>query len=157
MKKTILTILLCSILIIFLTGCSKNEKLEKPYIGEESTTKIATDREIELSIKEGTLTDAGATIVFTNNSDKDYKYSVPFSVEVKEDGKWHVIHADMSFNLPAFTIKAGEIKEMEITWEPGYGELENGTYRVIKNISYEYEKDKYEDFNIAVEFNIDKD
>lgn len=157
MKKTILTILLCGILIIFLTGCSKSEELEKPYIGEESTTEIATDREIELSIKEGTLTDAGATIVFTNNSDKDYIYGVPFSVEAKKDGKWHVIHADMSFNLPAFTIKAGETKEMEITWEPGYGKLENGTYRIIKHINYEYKKDKYESFDIAVEFNIDKD
>ena len=157
MKKTILTILLCVSLITYLTGCSNKEELEKPYIGEESTIKIATDREIELSIKEGTLTDAGATIVFTNISDKDYIYGVPFSVEVKKDGKWHVIHADMSFILPGFTIKAGETKEMEITWEPGYGKLENGTYRVIKDVGYRNKNDQYEKFYIAAEFNIDKD
>lgn len=149
--KKILTILLCSVLVIFLTGCN-NKDLELPYIGEEVTTEIATDKEIEISIKEGTLTNNGATLILTNNSDKTYMYGNPFFIQAKKDGKWHKINIELTFTLPAFYIKPGETKEIEESWD--VYKLEKGTYRYIKPFSYEYEKDTYEYFNIAVEFSI---
>ena len=153
--KTIITILLCGFLVICLTGCSKSEELEKPYIGEEATTEIATDKKIELSIKEGTLTDVGATIVLTNNSDEEYAYGEPYSIQIKKDGTWHVINVQRIFQTPMFHLKNGETTEIELKWDANYGKLESGTYRIIKNIGYECEKDKFEYFSIAVEFNID--
>lgn len=56
--------------------------------------------------------------------------------------------------MPVFQLSAKESKEIELDWENGYGKLPEGTYRIIKEIDYEYEKEKYETFNVAVEFNI---
>lgn len=56
--------------------------------------------------------------------------------------------------MPVFQLSAKESKEIELDWENGYGKLTEGTYRIIKEIDYEYEKEKYETFNVAVEFNI---
>lgn len=56
--------------------------------------------------------------------------------------------------MPAFPLSSKESKEIELDWENGYGKLTEGTYRIIKEIDYEYEKEKYETFNVAVEFNI---
>ena len=56
--------------------------------------------------------------------------------------------------MPVFQLSAKESKEIELDWENGYGKLTEWTYRIIKEIDYEYEKEKYETFNIAVEFNI---
>ncbi len=149
--KKILTILLCGVLVIFLTGCN-NKDLEIPYIGDEATTEIATDREIEISIKEGTLTNNGATLILTNKSDKTYMYGNPFSIQVKKDDKWHIINIDLTFTVPLFHIKPGETKEIEERWD--VYKLEKGTYRYIKPFSYESEKGTHEYFNIAVEFSI---
>ena len=148
MKKTIITILLCGALILGLTGCSK------PNIGKESTTKIATDREIELSIKENTLSNEGATLVLTNNSDKDYMYGDSYMIQIKKDDKWYGINVEVEFMESLTPIKSGETKEMKQDWESVYGKLEQGTYRIIKNINYENEEGKLESFNLAVEFKV---
>ena len=56
--------------------------------------------------------------------------------------------------MPAFQLSARENYEIEIKWDNGFGKLEKGTYRIIKEIDYEYEEGKYKSFNIAVEFTI---
>ena len=158
MKKKIITILLCGFLIICLTSCGNKELEEpdkEPFIGEEATTEIVTDKKIELSIKDGTLTNTGATVVLSNKSNREYMYGLPYSIQIKQDGKWHIINAILNFDLPLFSIASGETKEIDLNWESSYGKLEKGTYRIIKEIEYKDEKDKDENFFIAVEFNID--
>ena len=158
MKKTILTILLGGILILGLAGCekTKNEDKNEFEIGNKSNI-IISESDVTMSIKDGTLTDTGATIILTNNSDKNYQYGNPYVIEIKKDGEWHKINLELNFTLPAFYLKAGEFKEIELNWKEGYGKLANGTYRIIKNIDYEKEEGNFETFNIAVEFNIDSD
>ena len=107
-----------------------------------------------MTIKEGTLTNKSATLVLTNNSDKNFQYGNPYEIEIKKDGEWHKINVELNFTMPAFQLSARENKEIEINWENGYGKLAKGTYRIIKGIDYEYEEGKYKSFNIAVEFTI---
>ncbi len=107
-----------------------------------------------MTIKEGTLTNKSATLVLTNNSDKNFQYGNPYEIEIKKDGEWHKINVELNFDIPAFPLSSKESKEIEINWENGYGKLEKGTYRIIKGIDYEYEEGKYKSFNIAVEFTI---
>ena len=154
MKKTIFIVLLCDIILIGLVECTQSE-IGGNYIGEESTVEIATDSDVTLSIKEGTLTNTGATIVLTNTSNKEYVYGEPYSIQIKKDGVWHVINVQRIFETPLLHLKNGETKEIELNWKGSYGELENGTYRIIKGIDYEYEENKYESFRVAVEFHID--
>ena len=107
-----------------------------------------------MTIKEGTLTNKSATLVLTNNSDKNFQYGNTYEIEIKKDGEWHKINVELNFTMPAFQLSARENNEIEINWENGYGKLEKGTYRIIKGIDYEYEEGKYKPFNIAVEFTI---
>ena len=113
MKKTILTILLCGVMVLGITGCvnSKNEF----DVGKKSNIQISQN-DVSLSIKDGTLKNTGATLVLTNNSDKDFQYGNPYEIEIKKDGEWHKINVELDFNLPVFVLKSKETKEIELNW-----------------------------------------
>ena len=151
MKKTILTILLCGVMVLGMTGCGKQKN--EFDIGNKSDIKISQN-DVIMTIKEGTLTNKSATLVLTNNNDKNFQYGNPYEIEIKKDGEWHKINVELNFDMPAFQLLSKESKEIELDWENGYGKLTEGTYRIIKEIDYEYEKEKYETFNVAVEFTI---
>lgn len=151
MKKTILTILLCGVMVLGMTGCGKQKN--EFDIGNKSDIKISQN-DVIMTIKEGTLTNKSATLVLTNNSAKNFQYGTPYEIEIKKDGEWHKINVELDFDLPAFQLSSKESKEFELDWENGYGKLAKGTYRIIKGINYEYEEGKYETFNVAVEFTI---
>ena len=151
MKKILFAILLCGIMVLGMTGCGKQKN--ELDIGNKSDIKISQN-DVIMTIKEGTLTNKNATLVLTNNSDKNFQYGNPYEIEIKKDGEWHKINVELYFDMPAFQLSAKESKEIELDWENGYGKLAKGTYRIIKEIDYEYEKGKYETFNVAVEFTI---
>lgn len=151
MKKKIFTILLCGIMVLGITGCRslKNEF----EVGNKSDTKISQG-DVSMSIKDGTLKNTGATLILTNNSDKEFQYGNPYKMEIKQNGEWYKIPVEINFTLPAFCLKSKESKEIELNWENGYGKLTSGTYRIIKEINYEKEEGNFETFNVAVEFTI---
>ena len=153
MKKTILTILLCGIMVLGMTGCGKQKN--EFDIGNKSDIKNSQN-DVIMTIKEGTLTNKSATLVLTNNSDKNFQYGNPYEIEIKKDGEWHKINVELNFTLPAFHLLPKESKEIELNWENEYGKLSKGTYRIIKGINYEYEEGKYKSFNVAVEFTINR-
>ena len=151
MKKTILTILLCGVMVLGMTGCGKQKN--EFDIGNKSNIKNSQN-DVIMTLKEGTLTNKSATLVLTNNSDKNFQYGNPYEIEIKKDGEWHKINVELNFDMPAFPLSSKESKEIELDWENGYGKLAKGTYRIIKGINYEYEEGKYETFNVAIEFTI---
>ena len=151
MKRLTLITLMCICVILGMTGCGKSKK--EFDIGNKSDIKISQN-DVTMTIKDGTLTNSGATLILTNNSDKNFQYGNPYEIEIKKDGEWHKINVELNFTMPAFQLSARENNEIEINWENGYGKLEKGTYRIIKGIDYEYEEGKYKPFNIAVEFTI---
>ena len=132
--KKIITILICITVIFVITGCKKREN--QLNIGKKSDIKI-TKGDVTLSIKEGTLTKTGATLILTNNSEKNFSYGEPYEIEVKKDDVWH------------------KSVEIELDWEEGYGVLPSGTYRIIKDIDYEQTNGNFQIFTIASEFTIE--
>ena len=64
-----------------------------------------------MTIKEKNLTNKGATLVLTNNSDKNFQYGNPYKIEIKKDGEWHKINVEVYFDMPAFQLPAKESKE----------------------------------------------
>ena len=151
MKKKLLIIFLCGVMALGVTGCGKQKN--ELDIGDKSDIKVSQN-DVIMTIKEGTLTNKSATLVLINYSDKNFQYGSPYEIEIKKDGEWHKINVELYFNMPVFQLSAKESKEIELDWENGYGKLTEWTYRIIKEIDYEYEKEKYETFNVAVEFNI---
>ena len=134
-----------------MTGCGKQKN--EFDIGNKSDIKISQN-DVIMTIKEGTLTNKSATLVLTNNNDKNFQYGNPYEIEIKKDGEWHKINVELNFDMPAFQLLSKESKEIELDWENEYGKLAKGTYRIIKGIDYEYEEGKYETFNVAIEFTI---
>ncbi len=155
MKKIILFLIL-GIFTLGLAGCQKIDS-DLP-LGSVSDLKIS-NKDASLEIKPDTLTNKGATVILTNKSAKQLRYGNPYSIEVKKDGKWYTIDVEKYFNLPLILLEAHESTEIDINWEVFYGKLPSGTYRIIKGVEIEKDKeqDKYETSIVAVEFKIDSD
>ncbi len=151
MKKKILTILICFFTVLGLVGCENNKNNFK--VGIESTIKTS-EKGISLSVKKGTLTNVGATLVLKNDSDVDAEYGYPYEIEIKKDEKWYKINVEIDFILPAFELKSKETKEIELNWENGYGKLAKGDYRIIKSINIEKEDETFDTFYVSAEFTI---
>ena len=62
----------------------------------------------------------------------------------------------MNFTLPEFGLLPKETIEFKINFEYGYGKLASGKYRLVKDITVEYEDDSRESFNITAEFTIEE-
>lgn len=104
---------------------------------------------VSIKIKEGTLTNTGATIIITDTTDKNYSYGEPFRIDKKENGKWREVPRvieDAFFNEPAYLPDENNQIIRKINWEWIYGKLQPGTYRFVTNAS---------DKNISVEFVIE--
>ena len=145
MRKTIFIILVCGTLVIGLVGCGRSKN--KIDIGEPSDIQTS-QRDIVLSIKEGTLTNIGATLILENNSDQLLHYDDSYEIEIKKDVKWYKVNAEIFFNEPLFDVEEGKSKELDLKWP-------RGKYRIVKKVYFE--NDREQEFYISVEFNIDSD
>ena len=138
MKKIIILVLIS---LFVLTGCSSD--LEKSKI------KVSKS-DVKFYVKEGTLTRSGATLILKNNGDKILNYGEPYEIEKYEDGSWRKIEADLNFIMPLYGLNPGEEKEINLDWEYGYGKLNKGKYRVLKNVYFEGEEQFYIDCEFEV-------
>ena len=139
MKKRI--IFLCLFICLVIIGILFFNK-------EKSNLKIYKGNDIILSIKEGTLTKTGATIIITDKSNKNYTYGKDFILEKKIKNTWYKLAAQETWwDLVGYKIDENNTLELEQKWEEIYGKLKNGTYRILKSIGT---TDEY----IYVEFEI---
>lgn len=150
MKKIILTILLCGVLVLGITGCG-NSKSEFD-IGKKSDVQILQSY-VSLSVKDDTLKNTGVTLILKNNSNKLLHYDEVYEIEVKQNNEWHKINAKLYFNEPLWDVEQNKSKELELKWEHSYGKLAKGEYRIIKEVYFENESEQK--FYISAEFTID--
>lgn len=147
--KKILSIIVCCLLALWLYGCNKDGlKLKGKSNIELSLT------EVSMTIKEGTLSKAGATVILNNNSDKEYLYGTSYEIEVMKNEEWYKIDAVLYFTSIAYSLEPHESVELTLNWQEGYGKLDSGTYRIIKNVDALKEDGSYDNYDIAVEFSI---
>jgi len=143
MIKKLLGILFCGILLLGLTGC-----------------KDKVDKNVTLFIKEDTLAPIGVTLILKNDSKTNYSYEEPYYIEQEIDGKWSKVKTvhEMGFNQPAWGLESGKSVEISINWLYGYGQLEGGKYRIVKEIfkSSSSNIDNSVKFNVYAEFEIDE-
>lgn len=107
-------------------------------IENESTIK-ESDRKsenVKLEIKEGTLTNTGATVIITDKNKNPYGWGVPYFIEIEEDGLWTEVQDlyRISWIEIAYELDENGQYEQEINWEKFYGELKPGNYRLGKNV-----------------------
>lgn len=151
MKKIVLVILLCGIMVLTMTGC-KNAK-NRLDIGNKSNIKVSQN-DVIMTVKDKTLTNKSVTLILTNNSDRKIQYGSPYEIEIKKNGEWYKINAKLNFTLPLFILESKEKNEFKLDFEEGYGKLPSGTYRVIKKIDKEKEDGLFDSFYVSTEFTI---
>lgn len=150
MKRTILTIVLCGVMFLGITGCgnSKNEF----DVGNKSDIQISQS-DISLSVKDGTLKNTGVTLILKNDSNKLLRYDEVYKIEIKQNNEWHKINVELYFNEPLWGVEQNKSQELELKWEGSYGRLAKGEYRIIKEVYFENESEQK--FYISAEFTIE--
>lgn len=95
---------------------------------------------IDISIKEGTLTNTGMTIIITDNNPNRVIYGGSFYIEKYENNNWNsikMLEGNHAFNSMAYSVDENRKLEMSQNWELMYGKLEKGIYRIVKNVTFE--------------------
>lgn len=109
--------------------------LQENNSNEENFGKIANN--ITMAIKEGTLTNEGATVIITDKNEKKYSYSSWFIIEKKQNGNWvklELLNPKDTVGEIGIVRDNEEVVEMNINWTDQYGKLSPGEYRLVKNI-----------------------
>ena len=117
---------------------------------------------VNIEIKEGTLTNTGATIIITENIDYDIIYCKEYKIAKYnyQTNVWEdlpVICKNCDFTLMAYTVTPDHPLEFKMNWEDLYGKLEKGQYKIIKTVSFDSDRPITDNdiFEISIEFSIE--
>lgn len=108
--------------------------------------KVDSLEGVSMTIKDGTLTRTGATIIITDVSDRNNIYGDSYRIDKKENGEWievRTIIEDYAWNAIGYSVNENNRLEKTISWEWLYGKLENGEYRIVKDTSEAGEGTRY--------------
>ncbi len=146
MKKKILIIL--SILVITSLGC-----LLSYHFYKNSKT---VDNSVLMTIKEGTLSNKGATIVLTGLDETKYLVDSNYVIEKKVNNEWvdKVLTVYNDIPLDNKLTLYNNSLELKIDWLDTYGELDKGEYRLKKELTINQIKGKVKKQNIWVYFEL---
>jgi uncharacterized membrane protein len=138
-KKTliitgIISIILITAIILIRTSFKKEE-----VKGNDNSKYYPDYYEVEgitMTIKEGTLTDKGATVIIKDtNAPGTYIHGQSFRIDKKEKGKWitpKTTDNNCAFNSMAYHVDKNGYLEFNQNWDCMYSSLEKGTYRLVK-------------------------
>lgn len=134
MKKRViivLGVLVLLIVILALIICFKPREIKNINLAENITMKI----------KEGSLTNTGATIIITDLSGDENVDLInrKFKIDYKKNDKWYRLESKIKNEVTVMTTdnvmeNGGNTYTQEINWERYYGKLDKGHYRIVKEV-----------------------
>ncbi|MFT3951397.1 MAG: hypothetical protein QM689_05505 [Oscillospiraceae bacterium] len=134
--KKIIVVMFVSILAI-LSGCAEKSSESKAQTTSSeiiSANDFDTLGDVQLSIKDGTLSKTGCTLVMKNDTQVNYKFGTEYHIYQLADGK--ITEADRissgGFNLLSVGLSAKSQKEEIIQWDWLYNNLASGTYLLTR-------------------------
>lgn len=146
MKKRVIIVLGVLVLLIVLLTliiCFKPREVKDLNLAEN----------IAMKIKDGSLTNTGATVIITDLSGNENLdlISKEFKIDYKKNEKWYRLESKIKHEV---TVMTGEnvvdnkdnTYTQEINWERYYGKLGKGHYRIVKEVKT--------NLYIAVEFDL---
>lgn len=117
---------------------------------------------VDMTIKEGTLTNTGVTVIITGKEDYNISYGEPFYLEKYDSKNNYFKKMDMSgddcyFILPAYSVTPGKPRELYQDFSCMYGKLSKGQYRLVKDVDFDSDtpNDEKNTYYIWVEFSIE--
>lgn|SRR5690625_3832930 len=138
MKRVfLLTIFLCvSILVI---ACSKenDNSLETSELQPTQYDVVNNFEGVSMDIIKESVSPAGLTVIFTNNSENLGIYGDYFILEQKIEGTWYQVPTtvdEYGFDDIGYELAPSTSREFLINWDWLYGTLQVGEYRIIKDM-----------------------
>ena len=92
---------------------------------------------VTMTIKEGTLTNTGATVVITDTNTNKHTFDSKYRIDKKVNDGWvEAKRIDNNFAFKDLAWVAGDDNTItnNLNWEKLYGELERGQYRIVKKV-----------------------
>ena len=146
MKKRVVIVvgvLVLLIVILALIICFKPREVKNLNLAENIT----------MEIKNGSLTNTGATVIITDLSGDESVdlTNKEFKIDYKKNGKWYRLESkiknEVTVRTSDNTMENGDnAYTQEINWEKYYGKLDKGHYRIVKEVKA--------DLYIVAEFDI---
>lgn len=134
MKKRViivLGVLVLLIVILALIICFKPREIKNINLAKNITMKI----------KEGSLTNTGATVIITDLSGDENLdlISKEFKIDYKKNDKWYRLESKIKNEVTVMTTdnameNGDNTYTQEINWERYYGKLDKGHYRIVKEV-----------------------
>lgn len=138
MKKSIkISLIVLGIIVIFVFLFLKT----KSYFDviEENVYAISEVENVSVSISNISLT--GATIIIKDTNKDKYTYGEWYVLQKEENGKWYNLSTKVKqygFNDIGYEVDKNNEVKFVIDWEWLYGELPQGSYRILKESHNKY-------------------
>ena len=127
MKKPSILALWAGIALIALAGC-REPSFSQPTVHDNPPSSSS---EVSLSVKEGSLSDQGLTLLIANSTGREFTYGMEYTVEQYRDGAWYAMGGERIVPDIAAVLMPQDTNEFSVTWEAA---LPEGTYRVVKPV-----------------------
>ena len=126
---------------------------------EETTYEIVNNLDgVTMTVKEDSVSSTGLTVVIENKSDIQCIFGEFFVLEKKIADSWYQVPIEIEGNYGfediGYELKSGESREWNTNWEWLYGSLDDGQYRIVKEISDFRDTGDYDKYYLAAEFTI---
>lgn len=104
--------------------------------GEDYEDKTNLIEGLCMSVCEDTVTGAGLSVSFTNDTDRTYSYGARFSVEKKKGRQWVPLEPVGALAVDDWCrpVEPGKTATNEYVWAGYYGTLEKGEYRILTDV-----------------------
>jgi len=175
MKRYLCLLVCITISLTFLSGCGSHDDSNSAEETENTVMKTdliqsaeTTDLEptinetvnnfagITMTVKEGTVSPTGLTVVFENNSGNQCTYGDFFLLEKKINERWYqvpvAINGNYGFNDIGYDLALGDNGEWKVDWDWLYGSLDTGEYRIVKDMLDFRNTGDYDKYYLAAEF-----
>lgn len=151
--KKLVEMLLCLLFIIIIVVGIRFFMLglkQKPNINEiEPNTNTSFDdasnnivdkenitrsmEKITMTIKDGTLSPTGATVIIEDNNEKPYNYDSWYRIDKNINGQWEELRP-IDYDYIIDDLPIYQNFEFKIDWSDFYGTLKEGQYRLVKSV-----------------------
>ena len=122
-------VLLC---VLIITGCTNTEKYPWNLTEADSVYENASE-DVSIELRPENLTTKQGWFIMRNRGNLYVRFDSSFYLLVKKNGTWHHMDADTAV-LTQYETKVDSINgyyNYYFDWEPVYGELPKGTYRLV--------------------------
>lgn len=121
-------------------------------IGEKFTEEVNTLSGVSMYMEKYKATEGD--VEFLNETDKELYYGEYYDLQILQDGEWYSLkpRTEFAFHQVAYSLEKAGV--WQVSWEPFYGALPVGKYRIVKNITDYRAPGDYTEYYLAAEFEL---